>query len=679
MNLQFSDLFEHLMYCRDSTRILLREDEVAPVKVLDHWLFGGSFKEQHAGNSRLYKKEADDENYQTMKLFIRIIEGEFEVGNEKIAKVVREIKALQDSSAALTAGKIRRVYQRIIAAQVEGARRVAAIAREDDRIVYEKGKFRVHNAALPQLRGTIKNENRATLKRYYDELVEEWGEARITRALKRYNIDMDRMKRNGETLTPAHVNKITLGLADYHREDLISAWHRLTAFSEGKLAYHAIPRQELRKLERELKISFDTGPQAVAQLLQAKIGVYKEASFKRLPEKLKAFVRNIAFVDERELELMFQGCRIEGPVNGGPPTEFDNWVHRNEVVDKERLQLYKKIMTHHPKIPEDKLEIFYDEILAKAMVKKEMPEDVYMPTPWKHISSDGTEAGMKWYEVKKRIVTGRAKFAYYLEGHRLKDRLVYRSTSSSPSALDSFTTVLTDLYPFAPPGYKWKRYGQNEEREILFKNKERPLRLVGHSLGGSHVQLFLMNFIKQHNVIVNDLPDRDIECVTFDSPLIKKNAARTFSYWLDQPENKLRAKRISIEHYSSKGDPVSFLGDVPLGWKCDRSTLKNFKFVSLSSKNPDHPEMKLHPHNRRYYSARPGVDFIEKEMNVDQYHRENWRFVEVIRRIVGLFLYPVILVFGFLKRFFFGWRGGIPGIVRVFHKIFPPKPLAGTN
>jgi hypothetical protein len=187
-----------------------------------------------------------------------------------------------------------------------------------------------------------------------------------------------------------------------------------------------------------------------------------------------------------------------------------------------------------------------------------------------------------------------------------------------------------------------------------------------------------MNFLKRRNTFVNNLPDRDIELVTFDSPKLKKTTVRAFNYWLDQPENGELAKRISIEQYVSRDDPVPHLGEVPLGWKGNTEALKKYAFSILSPKNCNNPEMKLHPHDRRYFSTRPNIDFNELHIHIDKYHPREWTVLELIRRLVGFFLFPVILIFGFLKRFLFGWRGAIPRVAKILHKAIPQKPLSGT-
>lgn len=680
--MNFHNLFEALEWKRNDAQVTLYEEGDRPILVNEAWLQHGELRPFFSPRPYSVQKRKNQDQQRTLRLFKKIVQAETaNCPTEKVTPILQKIKLLKKEGSTLTAGKVREIYKQVIAAHLTGIRRIAALGRDDDRIILHREKFKVRNVYFANTRTATRNENCRTLENYYQSLIKEWGEARVHRAMARHDIDIVKMIENKEALRVNHVNRITLALADFYHEDLILCWNGLVAFCEENLTLDELPDRDKRLIIKLLNINPRDNQleSSLKGALKKRFNDYLTRTYDALPLSIQQFIKEISLLDSHEIELMLQGRRIEGIIGGNTPTVYSDFFHSYDIVDRERLQLYQKILNAHSFISPDKMERFYDELLAKGVVKKEMKKGMLIPTPFLRENSSSAQPITTHYEVKQRIITGRGKFAYYLEGKTLKDCLLYRSTSSSPSALDSFTGVLTDLNPFAPPGYLWKRAGEKKERAILFKRTNKPIHVVGHSLGGVHAQLLLMNRIKQDRKIINDLPNREIEIVTFDAPMMRLRCSGVFSHWIDQPENSEKAKKISIEHYISDRDPAHRLGDVPLGWGADKSRLKKYAFIKMEPLNKLHPEMRLHPHNRRYLSTRPGIDFKETELNVDAYHTQAWDVMEVIRRIVGIIFYPIVYILGFLKRFFFGWRGGQAGITKIFHKILPPRPLNETG
>lgn len=677
--MNFHKIFESLEHKRDDAHLILFGEENSPIVVNESWIQHGTLDSFFAKAPHTVQEQKTKDNERSLKIFQNLVKSETaHLPPEKARQILQKVKAIKQRNEWLTAGKVRTIYKQIIAAQLFGIRKIAALSRDDDRIVLDGCKYKVQNVYLANCRQATRQENRRTVQEYYNSLVAEWGTKRVHRAMARHAIDLCSMINKGEAIRAYQVNRITLGLAEFYEEDLVDCWERIQKVCTKKMSFSECPARDREKIVKLLHLQQNT-PAAVTEKLIETFKNCLEDTFETLPSCLQQFMKDVTLPTSAEIDLLMQGKRIEGIIGGNAPTVYSDFFHSYDIVDRERLQLYQKILNAETCISQESMELFFDEILAKGVVKKEMRAGMLVPTPFPDPASTPEHPISRHYVVKDRVMTGRSKFAYYLEGRDLKDYLLYRSTSSSPSALDSFTGVLTDLNPFAPPGYLWKRNGEKQERALLFKNSNKTIRIVGHSLGGIQAQLLLMHQIKKQRKILSDLPNRDIEIITFDSPMLRLRCAGAFAYWLDQPENFPKAKRISIEHYIGDRDPAHRIGDVPLGWGADRARLKKYVFKKTTPRNLAHPEMMLHPHNRRYFSTRPGIDFQEFDLNVDNYHTQAWDVIEVIRRIVGIIFYPFIYIFGFLKRFLFGWRGGQSGITKLFHKALPPSPLEGTE
>ena len=284
-----------------------------------------------------------------------------------------------------------------------------------------------------------------------------------------------------------------------------------------------------------------------------------------------------------------------------------------------------------------------------------MDEGILVPAP----KIDDTNV-QQWYRVRKQILTGRAKLGYHLTPTKQNpvnqpDILVYRGTSVEPYLLDSFTSVVTDSYPFACPGYYGRRAGEAVEKDILDYNQSNPIKIIGYSLGGSFAQLTLLNRIKEvGKEVTSDLPNREIKAVLFDSPAISSKDNRMFAQWVKK--NPEQAKKMSFQYYFSKNDPVPGGGDVHLG-----SAIYQLGSVScsiLKRLNPKNHTLQFNPHQRFHFITRPDVDYKETKITLEEFDNQSWRIVaDIVRRIVGLILCPIILVLGTLSRLIFGWRG----------------------
>jgi len=593
--------------------------------------------------------------------------------NAEIKKILKEVQQIKDSGKFLTVGKVREVYRRLIASQLDGIRKVASISRENDRLVYDEGAkvFRVSNAYFSAFRSAKQKENRKAWTNYYDSIIKEWGKARVTRVLKRYKLSYPILLRKGTPLFAQHVNAITLGLADFNVQDLKNTFNLIKDICNEHANLGSLPDFAQRKL----KIMFQTTDrEAIVKALKEKFGADLQIPFNNLPKAISNLLRKITHVEKKELELAFQGQRIEGVVKNHPDPLIHMFVNDLTYKDQERLQLYQKLF-HLPKYLPDQFEDAFREILAKSMVKKDMEKGMLIPFY--------TEKKIHWYRIENKTMTGRAKLFYHLvqasanDSVKLPDIFLLRNSATSPSYADSFTSLVTDGYPFAPPGYLWKRAGDSQEKNILHSRTDRPLWIIGHSLGGGLAQLAITNRLRHKGKPVNELPERTVKVFCYDTTSIRKKECDLFNNWVNQ--NPEKAKNIHFHYYFSRGDLFPGSGEYHLGHGVDKNKLGGMSTKILSRSNPNNPVMQLHPHERIYYTTRKNVDFKERIITIEQYNGQRWRkYMEIFRVAVGCIVAPIAWTLGITKRFFFGWRGDPSSpflrlIRRIFNKINTPR------
>ncbi|PJD96476.1 MAG: hypothetical protein CK425_05755 [Parachlamydia sp.] len=675
MELNFGQIFENLNFCKDSTRILIetkklksKDDNFFTVEAspTSFWTFGSQ------------KKKVQAKNRTTVDFFTQLVQRH--ASPDIAPALTNELDKLKTSGNKLTAGKIRSIYQTVIASHLTGVRKTACLAaKTSDRIVFNKTNRTSHvqNVFFQSLRSKKKLENKQSIAYFYQAFVAEWGKERVDRTLQKYDINLLKMHRQGKPLTAKIVNKVTLGVSDYYAGDLHLAWARMQGICKNEIDVTSIPLREKQGLAASLGTKTDE--ELKAALRQALLNHF-ETPYDQLPSDIHTLVTKAALVDASELEFAFQGKRIEGVIVGYPPLGWKYFFYPKIIEDKERLQLYQTIFSLHKRVIPEAIEKAYNELLAKALVKKQMPVGMLIPAP---AALAGNNFGASWYNIDSEIVTGRAKNAFHLvqihkNGVIIPEILLYNSTRSIPVHKDAFTTLATDAYPGKPPGYLWKKAGVEEEKNILFKNLDTPINLVGHSLGGSHAQLALIMLIRQtikkmalqgqHTPV--DLPQRDFGLITFDSPALRRKDAEMVSKFLNDPANSAFAKRVSIQHYFSAEDAIPGAGGLHFGVNVAKEALNKINCSVLDALNLSSSHLKLHPHGRFYYLTRPEVDFKERETDIVTFNQLGWRTtIEIARKVSGLIIFPTVISLGFTKRFFFGWREHPSGMRLCFNKL----------
>jgi len=647
MTVTFPSLFEHMAYCRDKARVLLEENSI---QVEDSWLFGARFFRHFSSE---VAEDVPNQNVKANLVFIDCIKNFVKEETSEIASLVGRFKKRAEKQAPLTADRIRSAYRICVGSFLEGYRKIAALGRDTDRIVIGiEGNYIVRNVGLTD----FSDENKRTVTAFRESLIAEWGHMRVERAEKRYKISLMAMVRDGDNLTVDIVNCFMQGVADSYIDDLHEAWETLNKILKQELPLSALSQRSLRKLEsrheplenyrQDLSVPFiDLNPRAIS------------------------LIQDIALLDAHELDLAFQGRRLEGIVDGLQRDIRSFFVTTLRQEDLERLHMYHYILTYK----HDEPEAFFCEILVKGLVKKEMVRGMIIPTPWKE----------QFLVIAEKLRTGYAKLGYYLGGVGKapeKDYLIFRSTSSAPSSTDALSTVVTGLNPMQPVGYLWNKEGNETERRILNSSKK-PIIITGHSLGGTHSQLLLLNMIKKVSEGVfnsDDLPVRDYEIITFDSPKLKLQCATDFARWLESESSEKLHGRISILHYTSQGDPVPYLGEALLGAECDATKLKSLNVKKLyPNKKSEEPVItRTHPHGRHFFRTVKEKDFHERDVPINETTCHKWHLMEIIRRIVGFILFPVLWLYHAVKVFLFGiGRNLDEEMSKVWQMIHPHPPL----
>lgn len=693
MGITFPRLFDSLAYSRDMARVIIDTDtEKYPIYIEDSWFFG-SRSMRYFSESPIPKETVNEQNRKSNLLFIKCIE-EFagERINDEITSLIGRLNksAQKEVPAPLTVSKVRAAYKICIASFLDGFRKKAVLGRDTDRIIlktdedgkpktdeYGNSRFKVKNIGLGWFNTQATEENKAAVQALKDSLFNEWGSNRVTRAASRYSIDLDAMIKNGDTLRVADINRLILGIADYCRLDLRKCWEQIQDVIKERNPLSILPRRTLRMLAKEFQkdVSDEAG---IIDALREAYASTIETSFENIDAKTLFFLQRLVLLDSKELELAFQGRRLEGIVDGLQTSLSAFFIYYPDLEDLERLQMYHMILTAKDSIQEEQLESFFDEILTKGIVKKLMVKDMLVPSPWREETEEGEAP--HFYRIEKKLVTGYAKLGYHLVPlgpSTLKDILMYRSTSTAPSTIDPLSTFITDIFPVDPPGYLWRHEGGEDEKLILHTNPNRTIRIMGHSLGGSYSQLILLNQIipLEDGGFKDDLPERDIEIVTFDSPKINLKCAKDFASWLKHESSEKLRGRISIKHHTSTGDPAPFVGEAYLGAEADPTLFKDLKVVELTPKVREHPALNYHPHGRHFYRTRKDIDFEENEIPINDTTCHKWHIIEVIRRIVGCILFPLLWVYDKIKKLIFGAGHFFDEeLTKLWQKIYPQQP-----
>lgn len=504
---------------------------------------------------------------------------------------------------------------------------------------------------------------------YIETITEAYGERKVKQVLSRYKDIVD-LKKN--SLKGSKIRKIQVGLSDVNNDDLK---HFINEMKKDNPKFES---------ERE-KIAFKVIEPKILQkirILNDPINI----------SHLSADILNAIIMALRSPNLEYEKARLTRSLEleriTGLPGKYlkHGWLSHTKGrgrEDEERLRLYEEL---------EKLEDtdtdwqHYNEVLAKILVKKhlyheesemgELAPGMLIPAP------KGKDGSSRWYRVDDLIDSGLGKFAYRLvpatEDYKdLPEVILYRSSATLPTARDAFTSYINDI-SILPPAYL--SYKAEKERELnwLLGNSDRPLIIVGHSLGGSHAQMAMIN-LQKHLQKKNQKIPRKIELSVFDSPAIKASDAKTFADWVkSQPEN---ADQLKINYYVSQGDPVpnggylfgsSYLGNNVLS---DNKEVAKVHEIALTAKGQKNLPVKgFGPHGRLFFRGKENDDYIIKTLSIKEYDQKKLFpriFTNIGRAFASVIVWPTIGAFGGLKRVIFGRRhhdGLFDKICHIFQK-----------
>ncbi len=393
----------------------------------------------------------------------------------------------------------------------------------------------------------ISNKTEWSVVKYLQNIRSIYGKEKVQDVCSRYHL-FHHPKESIRPLKIDHVRQIQIGLNDITGQDLDKILKNLRC---GNLC-SMIEKDALAKLGKEKKEQLKAylkASELPAQLFNDLLGALRETS-------------------EEYQQIQFTQLPIS-KISGIPGKYFQHgWIsHRSgrNLEDEERLRLYAEIESF-----ESHQQAAYCELMAKILVKKhlyyenkgsnEMKLGMLIP------GLKGPDGRPRWYRVNEIIDSGLGKFAYRLVPATTKysadmpDFLLYRSSATLPTAMDSFSSYLND-FNVLPPGYLSRQSCQKQELRWMTEatpcvdGSTRPLIMTGHSLGASHCQVALMSLQKS-----GQWPNRKISLELFDSPAIRAKDAKMFAESFEKLDQS--RKSLTLNYYVSKRDLVPLFGSL---------------------------------------------------------------------------------------------------------------------
>lgn len=513
-------------------------------------------------------------------------------------------------------------------------------------------------------------KNKIDAREYLKAITAYYGKEKAEAACFRYNL-LQSKKIHGQ-LKPSDIHKIQIGLSDVNSDDL---------------------SQLLEKIKSGSSLSFRE-EDAIKKLGSIQIQQLKEyPTVTQLPPKLF----NALIASLRTSDMGYRSTRsIDVDHISGIPGKYiqHGWMSYKSgrsLEDEERMCLYKELeaLDHTD-------QAHYCEIMTKILAKKHLfyeqkgSNQLQMGMLIPGIKDKNGEA--RWYRVDDIIDSGLGKFAYKLVpateeyGIDMPDLLLYRSSASLPTAMDSFTSYLNDLN-ILPPGYlsrnsckeqelEWMTHGtpnpSTYQPESAAFKKERPLLISGHSLGSSNSQLALINLQKSGY----PWPNREISLELFDSPAISLDDAKEFATWLNKQPI---VPHMNFNFYVSKDDPVPLGGSIKassyLGIDIDPQKASTcVKKLELTKEGETNAAISgMGPHGRIFLRGREGTHYKNTTVSIKDFNKEK----QLQRTIANIIKLPFVLAFwgtvgiiGGIKRFFIGRRHHDSGIKQIAQKVF---------
>jgi hypothetical protein len=347
----------------------------------------------------------------------------------------------------------------------------------------------------PQLRLISKTKHlpddkiEETVNHYRSFLVKMYGEAKISYIENCYGIDLKIMAAKKEPLTPEIIYRMNMGIGNLENQDIQSLSHKLHSLKKTLNSLSPeLHQSSLLRFLQEYQATSELSLVEIRGLYRALTQMKCNPNLNDLMNWLKQFDFSIPIsqfnpkqfnllvdmlsVTQEERERQYTGRKIHYPIQSAYTTAdlelFKPWIDQQEL-----LQIF-------PDLKEKNWDHYYEKlchIVCKKHLVRKHPIEVYrvgtlIPAPQ---LSNGQS---RWYKVASFINNGHGIVSYTLEPACHDDTLpaikLYRSTSSSPYAMDSEASMKNDVNPLNPPGYEGS-YLSEEYEEHFFKERTIPV------------------------------------------------------------------------------------------------------------------------------------------------------------------------------------------------------------
>jgi len=446
------------------------------------------------------------------------------------------------------------------------------------------------------------DENRRAVACVKTYLIDQLGAERLQRICSRYDINLTRMQEKGSPLLSRDLAKIITGIHDVKIEDIEDL---IDTAKRGEDAWPEWIPEHLRAPLRDVDYAQQLDSATFAQVYHALADFRIEHTVKEIDED---------------------------SISGGAPTEsMACFWHDAFLADRERMVLMEENSN-------DDFEAFVHNAIAR-IIPREMDVGMLIPAP-NH--PDGRE---QFYRVSGKVISGKGMVSYVLlpatEDTHLQPVRFYRGTMARPSAIDSSSTLITDL----ERNLGETAFQSGKIYEPYLKAALGPIPVVvGHSLGSTIAQKDAV-----HNTDIKEM-------YLFNGPGITKKEIDEFNQRMAQAESEnilLHIRDSHTDHYSAVGQahlgynaPLDEEGDY------DKVVIDYRKYYPTRNTPPSYAHVQVPHRENRFHGIEGG--HTAAQVN-ELLHRSD---LEASNECCRVSLGPIIAKIIELIRDFFRWLFG---------------------
>lgn len=394
-------------------------------------------------------------------------------------------------------------------------------------------------------------------KAFLDQCLFLHGKDKVDYISYHYRLDLE----NVSELTPEHIYRFNIGTTNREiqgAEEFSKEIQKMVLSNETSFANSSLPRFTIRKLEESFK--------DLSSLLKEYPLLLKPCDQWDLNTLNQC--QKWIYPSDEELEKAYTGRKIAQMIQSSYTTagldEFKPWVDQQELtqISKNLSQAsswesYLELLSH---------------VVAKKHLARQHPQDKYrvgalIPAP------PAAKGGpVRWYKVTG-FTTNRHIHGYTLEAAYQDTTLpaikLYRSTASSPAALNSSGSLETDFSHINSPGYTGVRMLDQYDREF-FDKRSIPLWVGYHRLAEQKIEKGSYSK-KQCKELYKDLCMANQRLVEDEANLHRKKSLREVIR-----ENDTVLNELFLRYSGFKGTKVHQLS-AKLLRKFAKPYLKNYK------------------------------------------------------------------------------------------------------